>query len=108
MTTPGRDIPARPTPETDPFACGLPRAVVLRLLKAHFSPSDYRQYLMTDHWQTKKGEAYATWGRECVMCGMPGAQIHHVRDGYKHLFRENVRQHLRPVCRGCHKRHHRK
>ncbi len=95
-------------PVSDPFSQDLPRPVVLRLLSGRFSSADYKLYRTTDHWRAKKGETYGLWGYECLLCGAPGSQVHHTPEGYRHLFREDAKRHLRPLCRTCHRKHHRK
>ncbi len=102
--------PRAPSYPGDPFDQGLPRPVVLRLLAGpgRFTKADYALYCQTTHWEIARAEAYAVWGRECLLCGAPGSQVHHTPEGYRHLFREDVRRHLRPLCSTCHKRHHKK
>ena len=93
---------------TYPFKQGLHRDVALRLLSGTFTPAEYAAYLRTPHWTAKKAEAFETWGCACGLCDAPAAQVHHRPSGYRHLFREDVRRHLIPLCRLCHKRHHRR
>ncbi|MSS73942.1 MAG: hypothetical protein EXS64_21025 [Candidatus Latescibacteria bacterium] len=111
MTTAPADI-SRPStaPACDPFTQGLPRPVVLRLLAGpgRFSKGDYAQYCRTTHWEIVRGEALQVHGRFCVLCDSPAAQVHHRPSGYRHLFAEDPRLHLIPLCRTCHRRHHRK
>ena len=111
MTAP-TDTAVRPAPAYpgDPFACGLDRLVVLRLLAGpgRFTAADYRLYLTTVHWEIVRGEAYRIHGRFCVLCDSPAAQVHHRPSGYRHLFQEDPRLHLIPLCRTCHRRFHRK
>ena len=91
------------------FEQGLDRVAVQRLLNGQFTRADYAQYLRTEHWQAKKGEALEFWGRACVLCDSPLAlQIHHRPNGYKNLFREDPKWHLTVTCSRCHKRHHRR
>lgn len=112
--------PARPGPispgrasQTDPFAQGLPRAVVLLLLdpkadrRSDAWRTAYRQYLTTQHWETKKAETYAVYGHACTVCDSPlGLQVHHRPEGYRNLFREVANRHLNILCSRCHRRHH--
>ena len=96
------------TAHIDAFNQGVPMQAVLRLLAGNFTPADYRLYCRCPHWQTKKAEAYEFWGRACSLCDAPAVQIHHRPAGYRNLFREDVHRHLVPLCRTCHRRHHRK
>ena len=108
MTAP-TDTPRAPSsPACDPFDQDLPRDVTLRLLSGRFSSENYKLYRTTAHWQERRAAAYAVWGYECLLCGAPGSQVHHTREGYRHLFREDARRHLRPLCRECHRRFHRR
>jgi len=91
-----------------PFRQGLPRAVVLRLLSGTWTPSDYRLYTRSAHWQAMKARAFEVWGRACALCDSPAAQVHHRPEGYRRLFAEDPRRHIIPLCRTCHKRHHRR
>ncbi|OGG56632.1 MAG: hypothetical protein A3F84_08390 [Candidatus Handelsmanbacteria bacterium RIFCSPLOWO2_12_FULL_64_10] len=97
-----------PSYPVDPFAQGLPRDVTLRLLAGpgRFTKADLKLYRQSVHWEIVRGEAYAVWGRECLLCGAPGSQVHHTPEGYRFLFREDARRHLRPLCSTCHRRHH--
>lgn len=112
VTRPSPAPAATPAPAypVDPFAQGLPRDVTLRLLAGpgKFTKEDYRLYVQTTHWEIVRGEAYAEWGYECLLCGAPGSQVHHTREGYRFLFREAPRRHLRPLCPTCHRKHHRR
>lgn len=92
--------------ESDPFTCGLPVAVVLRLLAGKFSKADYVLYLTTPHWRGKRLEAMSYYNRTCEDTGFPGSQVHHTREGYKHLFREDVGRHLRLLSARAHKHRH--
>ena len=93
------------TVASDPFAQGLDRAVVLRLLAGprHFTKADLRKYRSTEHWAATKGEALKAHGYRCGMCTALAAQVHHRH--YRTLFRESMED-LRILCRNCHKRHH--
>ena len=44
----------------DPFTQGLPQEMILRLLSGTWTAADYRTYLQTDYWQTKKAEVFET------------------------------------------------
>ncbi len=103
---------------TDPFASGfhplyrigLDSRIAHTLLFADRRMVQWRAayaiYLRTDHWATKKAEAYAVHGRFCEDCGWPGGEVHHTAQGYNHLGDENVEKHLRVLCKKCHKRRH--
>lgn len=99
---------ARPPAPTDPFSCGLPRDVTLRLLSGRFSKADYAAYRRTSHWQAKKAEAFEVHGRACMLCDAPATEVHHRPGGYRALFREDPRRQLTALCPRCHVRHHRR
>lgn len=105
---------ARPpsSPAVDPFAEGLPRPVVLRLLggPGRFTRADYALYCRTQHWDTVKAEAFSLYGHACMLCSSPiGLQVHHRgQAAYRALFRENPARHLTVLCQTCHRRFHRR
>ena len=105
---PDEAIYMTPSASTDPFTCGLPRDVTLRLLAGpgKFTATDLRLYLGTDHWRDTKAQAERYWGRFCEDCGLAATQTHHTHEGYRHLFREDVVRHLRRVCGTHHRRRH--
>ena len=93
----------------NPFACGLPRPVVLRLLDGTHTRADRAMYYRTDWWAATKARAFEYFGRACMLCDSPvGLQVHHRKSGYKALFREDPAKHLSVLCRNCHRRHHRR
>ena len=91
----------------DPFACGLPRPVVLRLLAGAHTAADRKLYYRTDWWRATKAKALEHYGRACALCDSPVAlQVHHRKSGYRALFREDPAKHLTVLCRNCHRRFH--
>ena len=93
----------------NPFACGLPVPVVLRLLRGEHTREDRAAYYRTDWWQAQKARALEVHGRACMLCERTVAiQVHHRPEGYKHMFGEDPAKHLTVLCRNCHRRHHRK
>jgi len=77
------------------------------------SKEDMQAYYTCEEWAQKRREARDAW-REllgydgCILCGSPaGLQIHHIPDGYRHLFREDPIKHLRVICARDHRNHER-
>ncbi len=96
-------------PKTNPFASGLARDVVLRLLQGTHTAADRTKYYRTDWWRATKHRALKAHGRACALCGRTlGLQVHHKPKGYKKMFKEDVEKDLSVVCKPCHRRHHRR
>ena len=92
----------------NPFAQGLERGQVLRLLgaiKGGFTKADYRAYQKTDHWKIVREEALEAAGHECRTCGgQKNLQVHHKnKTGYKRIFRERVGMDVTVCCSRCHR-----
>ena len=93
---------------TDPFTCGLPKDVAMRLLSGRFGRQDLDPYYGTDHFRLLKAHVIDSYG-SCVLCGCRDQNrltAHHRH--YRSLFREDVLKDVSCICRACHRRHHKK
>ena len=94
--------------KTDPFACGLNKHTVLRLLAGKFAKRDLSRYYKTNHFMHLKADVIETYD-SCVMCGSQYRKrltAHHRT--YKTLFRENVLKDVSCICQACHGKHHKR
>ncbi len=92
----------------DPFAQGLPRPVVLRLLAGRFEREDLTAYYRTPWFRRLREGVIETYGG-CCLCGCRFRKrltAHHRT--YKTLFREDVLKDTSCICKGCHGKHHRR
>ena len=92
----------------DPFASGLPREVVLRLLTGRFASQDLRLYWDSEHFKRLRTAVLVAYG-SCCLCGCrdPERLTAHHRH-YRTLFREDVWTDVSCLCAKCHQKHHRR
>ena len=100
--------------KSDPFAQGLPRDVVIKLLECKRAPDKATQakYHRTPHFAMLKEAALALY-QTCAICGRPdgekaGMTVHHRGGSYAHLFCEHLTRDIILVCSRCHAHIHRK
>jgi len=94
----------------NPFACGLPVPVVLRLLRGEHTRGDRAAYYRTEWWSAQKARALASGGQKCRRCqkAVGTLHVHHLKSGYKRMFNEDLEKDLEVLCRNCHRREHHK
>lgn len=95
--------------KSDPFAQGLPREVVIALLKCKRAPDRATQakYHKTPHFAALKEAALELY-KTCVSCGKDGGglTVHHRH--YRSLFCEHLTHDVVLVCSRCHAHIHRR
>lgn len=65
---------------------------------------EYRAYLQTEHWKSKRKEALSHYGCICSKCNNYGNDVHHLT--YERLWGERLSD-LQVLCRDCHYAVHR-
>jgi len=89
----------------DPFAQGLDKKVVLRLLSGRFEKPDLDKYHTTD-WFDSLRTFCIEYYKSCVLCGTDkNLQLHH--RVYRHLFDESIGEDVTILCARHHSSYHR-
>lgn len=66
----------------------------------------YNDYLISKEWRLFRSKALDFFGNKCALCdSTDNLHLHHKH--YKNLYNETFADVI-PLCRTCHKRHHRK
>lgn len=68
--------------------------------------TSYEAYLTSPLWQTIRSRVFAAKGPLCV-CERPASQVHHMAYSLDVMSGHNLEP-LIPICRGCHRRIHRR
>lgn len=72
----------------------------------YFNPrkEEYKVYLLSEHWKSKRNEILSARGCKCEKCGEWGNEIHHLN--YNNLWGEKPED-LQVLCGDCHEATHR-
>lgn len=69
-----------------------------------FYKKQYKDYLLSEKWNTIKNNLFAARGRKCEVCGSVNfIEVHHKT--YNNIFNEKDED-LQILCNGCHKKQH--
>ena len=65
--------------------------------------NQYRRYLQSDAWKTKRKAVLQAAGFRCRRCGAPATEVHH--ETYKRIYNERMSD-LTALCSKCHEAAH--
>lgn len=61
---------------------------------------NYKEYLSSPEWASKKKKVSYWHGKKCLICGNKKVDVHHKT--YNKIFKEDVKKDLVPLCRYHH------